>query len=206
MLSFSELFFASLAACFIVCAITSPYRGRTAEFARPILRIRNCRRPASSAHRGKVPRVRAIAGELFVLVPRPGGNKIAREEADSSAIARARAQEGKCSFASRSRVREILPSPRFLLTASAVVARSCSDRISKGNYVSIASIVVNRGARPNMGLLATTIATTTTSTTSTISSVHHHRSERRGTATGAKTARKRLSEEKDARGKGKRVL
>lgn len=44
-----------------------------------------------------------------------------------------------------------------------------------------------------MGLLATTI-----------SSVHHYRSERRGTAMEARTARKRLSEWKDTRGKGKR--
>lgn len=51
--------------------------------------------------------------------------------------------------------------------------------------------MVNRGARPNMGLLATA---------TTIGSVHHctiEASERRGTAMGARTARKRLSEGKD---------
>lgn len=147
-------------------AITSPYRRPSRRIRATDSRIRNYRRLASSACRGRVPRIQMIAGELFTFV-RSDGNKIVREETESSAAAR-----GKEDASS-------LPDPVFarsflrLLAALASVARSCSDRISKDNYVSIASIVVNRGARPNMGLLATTITIATT----TIGSVHHYRSE-----------------------------
>lgn len=100
-------------------AITSPYRGRAAEFARPILRIRNCRRSASCARSRRVPRIRAYCGgncsRSFLSRM---GIKSREKTADSSAAAR----EGKCPFASRFCLREILPSPRLLLAAPAVVA------------------------------------------------------------------------------------
>lgn len=157
-------------------------------------RIRNCRRPASSLPAEKEFRAfERLRQNRSCSVLRPDEGIKSREERPIPLGGRARGKED-APLASRSRVHEILPSSQLLLAALAVVARFCSDRISKGNYVSIASIVVNRGARPNMGLLATTITIATSAACTTIEAV------RRGTTTGVRTARKRLCGGRDARG------
>lgn len=176
-----RLSLASLAAYFIV-RDRIPLTQRPQNSRDRFLRVRNCRRPASSLPAEKEFRAFERLRENCSCSVPPDGNKIARGEADPSRWprARARAREGRCPFASRFRVREILPSPRLLLAAPAVVARFCSDRISKGNYVSIASIVVNRGARPNMGLLATTITIATSAACTTIEAYEEERPRGRG--------------------------